>query len=464
MLEKDLYDKYNFKVLISRPRGVFTKAFVVIQQEYKDKVLASKYGRYLEFIAPGRDHEKRSHGAEYSDCGDVYRIDLKSIWEEFNPNISFPQFKYLYFNRGNDDKGEKQIMPEISEYIFPRQRVSIETKHDVILCDIRGKILQDFEYIADVLSTQFKRKYFSQKEFTNAISKKYGQTKAKIITNALFSLVDPDSRCIKHRNNLETGEREYYVSNGTFNEYMRKHITGSVLLRSFANNHNVEYSQYIHFESDNSDAIALKLLSIFDYITYEIVGGEEPEIFIRLNDPEKIRRIISGEIQYSNNYVTKARQKHDRDVKILTKFFVDLESDEERWRYIERYFLGDDLLENVTNDKEKEVGLSILIDREKSYPTDQFETWLSMSHLFDDDLQLLIEEFSSAKLPMPDYLETKLKGNLLSTDILMSWSDKNLLIFSEDISDAEIATCRAKGWKYYVAHDINIEALRMDLI
>ena len=30
MLEKDFYDKYNFKVLISRPQSVFTKAFVCV--------------------------------------------------------------------------------------------------------------------------------------------------------------------------------------------------------------------------------------------------------------------------------------------------------------------------------------------------------------------------------------------------------------------------------------------------
>ena len=84
--------------------------------------------------------------------------------------------------------------------------------------------------------------------------------------------------------------------------------------------------------------------SYFDYATYEIVGGEQPEIFIRLNDPEKIRRIVYGEIKYSNSYVTKAKQKHEREVKILRKFFTDPLGDEARWDYVERYFLGNDVL------------------------------------------------------------------------------------------------------------------------
>ena len=45
--------------------------------------------------------------------------------------------------------------------------------------------------------------------------------------------------------------------------------------------------------SDENSNIALKLLSIFDYITYEVAGGEEPEIFIRLNDPNKIDNRIA---------------------------------------------------------------------------------------------------------------------------------------------------------------------------
>lgn len=106
------------------------------------------------------------------------------------------------------------------------------------------------------------------------------------------------------------------------------------------------YSRYMDLSKDNLSSRALKLLSIFDYITYEISGGEEPEIFIRLNDPNKVKNIVLGNIKYKNEYVVKARKKNERDNAILLKFFNDLQSDEERWEYIEDYFLGKDVLEN----------------------------------------------------------------------------------------------------------------------
>ena len=107
-----------------------------------------------------------------------------------------------------------------------------------------------------------------------------------------------------------------------------------------------EFKGYMSLDSDEYSNTALKLMSIFGYITYEIVGGKEPEIFIRLNDPYKIKALVmKGD--YSNSYVKRAREKHDRDVKVLTKFFYGPTNDKERWDFIEDYFLGYDLIGDV---------------------------------------------------------------------------------------------------------------------
>ena len=83
---------------------------------------------------------------------------------------------------------------------------------------------------------------------------------------------------------------------------------------------------------------------LFNYIFYEIVGGEEPEILIRLNDPKRIENIAMDKVRYSNSYVNTVREKNERDAKILLKIFTKISSDEERWEYIENYFLGRDVL------------------------------------------------------------------------------------------------------------------------
>lgn len=78
-------------------------------------------------------------------------------------------------------------MPSICDEFSVRQKVSVETKGELLLCDIRAKILEDFEYIADTLYATFKRTYFTLEEFAKAISPKYGATKARIISNSIFT-------------------------------------------------------------------------------------------------------------------------------------------------------------------------------------------------------------------------------------------------------------------------------------
>ena len=93
MIEKDLGDKYNFKVVISRPQSVFTKAFICVDRNHQDEVIRSEYWKYMHFIAKGRFNERQIDGTTLSDFGDVYSLNLKEIWEDHYPNISFPQFK-----------------------------------------------------------------------------------------------------------------------------------------------------------------------------------------------------------------------------------------------------------------------------------------------------------------------------------------------------------------------------------
>ena len=464
MLEKDLYDKFTFKVLISRPQSVFTKAYVVIQEENKERVLNSQYGHCFQFVENGRYKDEGPGGVKTTDQGDIYLIDLKTIWEDHYQNISFPQFKYWYFNRNSTSPDKVEIMPSISDYIFTRQKVTVEVKNDLLLCDLREKILEDFDYIVTTLSENFKRTYFRLDEFAKLISKRFGSlTQARVIVNSLFDLIDPQNRCIKKRSNSEdVAGTAYMVSNGTLKELMKKPIIKSELCQRFNMSHNTEYSQYMPVATDGYDLTALKLLSIFNYISYEVQGGENPEIFIRLNDPAKVRRIVMGEIKYSNSYVTKAKHKHERDVKVLRRFFTELNSDEERWDYIERYFLGEDVLTDYTI-SEKKTPLEASIDKHKSYPNTEFHSWAELADVFEDGLSSTLNSLQERQIPLPEYIGTAIKKDLITGDIIMSWPTRNVLVFGEEISPEDLRTCEAKGWKAYDAFNLNIDSLEKEL-
>ncbi|RGZ69033.1 hypothetical protein DW979_01740 [Eubacterium sp. AM49-13BH] len=226
-VREDLYDKYTFKVIISRPQSVFTKAYVVINKEYESLVLNSEYGKCFKFLANGKHNEIQPDGSLLSDTGDVYTLDLKQVWENFYSNISFPQFKYWYFNGASTAKDKVAIMPLIREFFAPRQKVNIETHGDLLLNEIREKILDDFEYIANTLYAEFGKHYFTTDDFIRVIREKYGMTQARIISNSLFDLVDPNMKCVKRRNSDNSSKNFYTLSNGNFKEFMRRNSDNS---------------------------------------------------------------------------------------------------------------------------------------------------------------------------------------------------------------------------------------------
>lgn len=205
----------------------------------------------------------------------------------------------------------------------------------------------------------------------------------------------------------------------------------------------------------------MKLLSVFGYINYEVVGGEEPEIFIRLNDPNKIKSIVMGNTFYSNDYVTKAKIKHERDVEIMLHFFNDLTSDEERWNYIENYFLGRDILSNV-NQGVSLTKMSGLIDKEHSYSTSSCGGWGELCQFFDENENLMLKKIIDAKVKIPEYIQTEIKKSAEGNDILMSWPSVQTLICKQDTSDVTMKLFKARGWNAFKIDDIdNDEIIRL---
>lgn len=467
MIEKDLYDKYTFKVLIARPQSVFTKAFVVVFRENEADVLCSKYAQYFTFVKKGRNRQQQWNNDYISDAGDIYMIDLKGIWERYHSNISFPSFKYWYFNNHSTSKEKIDIMPGIRSYIAPRQKITIKTRGDFLLCDIQDKILEDFEYIANTAYEEKGNSFFSSEEFAKMISPKYGITQARIIVNSLFELVDPEHQCVKYRDNNTMGKIQYYISNGNFKEYMRRTINKSPLIKNLSTQEIDSYSGYESISNNNSSSIALKILSIFNYITYELVGGQEPEIFIRLNDPDKLKNIVLGNTFYVNQYVRRAKNKHDRDMQVLVHFFNDINGNEARWNYIENYFLGYDILEESDNGKNSGsiTPLRKAIDKEHSYQTNQYKKWSEIANtsFFEAEELKVIKEISNSGIEIPDYLDVTIKRSNLGEHILMCWSNKNTIICTQDTDDSIIHRFKKMGWTAYRINEINIHDLRKKL-
>lgn len=91
-------------------------------------------------------------------------------------------------------------------------------------------------------------------------------------------------------------------------------------------------------------------LEILELGTFEIKGGENPMVFIRINDPLRIER-DSYNNRYTNTLLSKTLERHNLSNQIFDHFFLRSFTNDERWDFVEDFFPGSDV--DILLDKHK---------------------------------------------------------------------------------------------------------------
>lgn len=346
-IEKDLENRYRgSKPIVTRARNMFTECFAVVDREQEEELLKSKYGKYFKKIAKGRYKEqdlKFQYQTLITDPGDIFAIDLKGLWEDLHSQKTFGEFKHALYSNSFE------IFDVYCAFIRLRNKITIKTIDESPLSELKEKILKEIDIVSNVLNEyQIEGTFFTKDDLANRLDKEYhNRFKAKTIANSYLEIIneyrDPYTQTFfEFRTNND--ETKYRIVRGNFRSIAEKSINTSSFLR------NINYanmSEYTTYESSKNNSAgrdsrydALNLALLFGLISFEILGGNKPEIFIRINYPEKIRQIVSGKVGYKNSLIEQAKNRHFNDVSILSYFFTKLSSDEERWNFIENYYLG----------------------------------------------------------------------------------------------------------------------------
>ena len=346
-IEKDLDNRYRgSKPIVTRARNMFTECYAMVDRDQEKNLMKSKFGKYFKKISYGRKKEidlKSKDTCLVTDSGDIFIIDLKSLWEEQYNKLTFAEFKYNL----NNNIG---IFDQYGAVIRLRNKVTIKMIDESNLSTLKEKILNEIDIVSNILNEiQIEGKYYSNDEFAVKLEEKYkNKFKAKVVANSYLDMLSSykDAMTPSFYETREiNGEIKFMITRGSFRSIAEKIINTSAFLRRMRS---IEKTEYVTYEGiarkrlndrDNKyDAINIALL--FGLVTFEILGGNKPEIFIRINYPEKIRQIVKGNIPYTNSLVDQAKMRHKNDVTILNYFFSKLKTDDERWNFIEKYYLG----------------------------------------------------------------------------------------------------------------------------
>ena len=357
LISNDLVEKFQFKILVVRPKNIFTTHFIMVPDEIKDKFL-KEFGQYCKNVKAQRTITKSSYSSDtvtYSNPGDIFEIDLATIWENVFSDKTFAQFKYQFFNN--------ELFGESNFKVFPRFKLTIHYKEDFSI------ITDKMDLIAKNLQDTFNNIYstFGNKEFGfDAFVKEFRQNckiniRREMIQILLdlfcfddnFNFKNPlqqppkfDWKFIRKSSKDDQSRSSVNITMYSFKKSKRSYIEANLkrLLRDCSPQDVKSFERYLPIPKKNDNPhenyqFIASILEIFNLATYELSGGKNPQIFVRINDPQKLK-YISEQKEYKNILLNKIDASHKRSAQLVDAFMTKKLDNNERWNLIENYFLG----------------------------------------------------------------------------------------------------------------------------
>ena len=356
LLEKDL--NKNFNVLVVRPKSIFTKNFVNVPNEIEEEFLlkyseyANSVDDYTKRVLPGG---YRSSDVVISNSGTIYEVNMSEIWSNYFSDITFPDFKRRFF------MGELFKFTDENAKLSPRFKITVNYKNDY---EETKELLKKYTDKLVSVFSKLKRqnKFFSKKEFKSLFDSTFSELMdTRDLSDILLNMfvADTSNNVGFNQNNdhykfitlrksqTNPMDVEYRVMNNNFT------TMGSYLTRQMSqcspSGDSHKYAAYIAIERGGRKTDILNLailLELFKLATYEVIGGKNMEIFVRINEPEKIKYLSNG--NYRNQVLADTEKKRKKSQEVLFHFMMSNLDDEQRWDVIENYFIGnEDYVETI---------------------------------------------------------------------------------------------------------------------
>lgn len=499
MIARDLEDRFNFPVLIVRPKMNYTRQYVCIDETNGQRFI-SEYGKYLRKVSDGHARTESRAGQNrvtISDMGSIYELNTGDMWSERFADLTFANFKRMLFS--GEICGDSQGAPVLSN------RMVLDVAYSEPFEDVTQNLTLFGEALHSTLTVFLHQGDFTAKDFEGELVEKLKGSPVEVsncraLLNALVRPADGERhsessqvfKCVKRM--YRSQEKSARIAEPTFNVIGRELVAvTSGLNQALAKLRPPEGKKrcrrYLDCGSLGPRYALAEILEILKLATYTVKGGDNPEIFIRLNDPVKIQS-LSVDKHYSNNVLRGLNDKHAYSSKVIRGFFRAEMDDSTRWDLIEEYFLGNDDyvaqilgIDDVTGNVEAKpkvrhgkVSLersgivAALVDGGTS--TDGmplFRVWHEIINecVTSDELRdarKLKDLTHGARFEAPLKCPVlKVESTGLELHPLLAWKEKRVLLFSSSMAD-EYAKARDINWKcYMLGQGDSLDALAEDI-
>ena len=330
MIEKDYLVKTRFNVLIARPKSLFSQVFARVSNIGLKRLKGQYADCVKELWVKGEFH--------------YIQLNLDHIWTRHFSDISFPRIKSEFYKQTFLSNQGIDLTP-LLKMTFYLEKTIVEVR------TILDKILNT---VASVLYSYYiQHAFFSEKDFRGQLDEKLGKS-TNVEKLASFILSTYSSKLIS--NGILEGDAFLQRRKvGFIEEYQVFNVNYEA---KFAQLRNRLFKLFKDDQSESYRYVSLKETSLLNYLrlgalfeilnvgTFVSQGGEEPKIFIRINDPRRIKK-DSDDKNYNNFILESVKNRHKSSCQIFEHFFTRYLDNENRWDMIEDFFLGastDDLI------------------------------------------------------------------------------------------------------------------------
>lgn len=408
MIEKDYLAKTRFNVIIARPKSLFSQVYARVSKVGLERLKDQFSDCFTELRMQGDYH--------------YIQLNLDRIWTRHFSDISFPRIKSEFYKQTFLNKQGIELTPLLKMTFYLERSLS----------EIRAIINKVLDVATSVLA-EYNRKhtFFSEKDFREQLENKI-ESYIHVEKLASFLLASYSGKIIREgvlerdaflQKRKVGNNEEYQVFNANFEA---KFAQLRNRLSKLFSEEKLKYTQYVSLK-DASLFNYMRLgalLEILNVGTFVSQGGEEPKIFIRINDPRRIKK-DSEDRNYSNIILESVRERHKSSCQIFEHFFTQYLDNESRWNMIEDFFLGastDDLLTKYVGGTRNRVDIL-------KYLKDNIDVYDNASQVIKDE-----EYLNMFKIRPGDYYNS---DNLLTLGLrtmkLSKWINEDPIILHRNI-------------------------------
>ena len=310
LISNDLLNKLRFQSLIVRPKSLFSKCYVEVPYE-ESKSFYRLHKDYLRSISKT-----------------VFILDADKYWIEKYYNISFPMFK----SKLATGKIFKDFHVEL------KNKVTL-TLHDTVK-NIQNEVEAFFNeahrFLNDMAASGHRLSIDNMKSMLPASYDKLKREQFVETFRLLYATEhglggDTAVYCKSYKTSDEKESFQLIQSGyeNTRNRYRK------------AYNEEITYNDICVYCSTKDPIVKVsEFLNSLGLADYYRQGGDQPAIFVRINNPYYLNALVKGG-KYNNDILASIYEKYRFSERIFTYFFTTEMSNKQRWDFIEAYFLGE---------------------------------------------------------------------------------------------------------------------------